>query len=48
MDSSKKTTFKLTIKKNRFKGSLHRRIFLKINTTFNSLIPDVNKEVTHT
>ena len=31
MDSSKKTTVKLS-KKNRFKGSLQGRIFLKINT----------------
>ena len=32
MDSSNKTT----VKKNRFKVGLHRRIFLKINTTFNT------------
>ena len=33
MDSSKKTT----VNKNRFKGGLHGRIFLKINTTFHTL-----------
>ena len=43
MDSSSQT-----IKKNRFKGGLHGRIFLKINTTFNPLMLDVNKKVTHT
>ena len=33
MDSSKKTTAKLS-KKSRFKGGLHRRIFMKINIVF--------------
>ena len=40
MDSSSQT-----IKKNRFKGGLHGRIFLKINTTFNPLMLDVNEKV---
>ena len=47
MDSSMKTTVKLS-RKIDFKRGLHGRIFLKINTTFNPLMLDVNKKVTDT
>ena len=48
MDSSMKTTVKLSRKIDLGGRCLHGRIFLKINTTFNPLMSDVNKKVRHT
>ena len=46
MDGSKKATVKLS-REIDLRGGLHRRIFLKINITFNPLMPNVNKKVSH-